>query len=191
MSADEELPHGRASRAGKNRPSTAILEDAGRGGFAAIEAEGAHERWRLARRTARAVFTDPAAVTPRQVALLGEQGLAQFVEELRSAARFLIRRERGKSAADQDSDPMSTDPRVARRRATDSGRPTAPLRRPAAFGKAKPPSQPSYGAAWLNSFRPSESVRHFATDVLNWSGFLAATLVGAAVVSRLFVVPFL
>lgn len=191
MSADEELPHGRASRAGKNRPSTAIREGAGRSAFAAIEAEGTHERWQLARRAARAVFTDPAAVTPRQVALLGEQGLAQFVEELRSATRFLIRRERGKFAIDQAGDAVSPDPHIARRQATDRVPPSAPLRRPAAFGKAKPPSQPSYGTAWLSSFRPGGSIRRFVSDVLNWSSFLAATLVGAVVISRLFVVPFL
>ncbi|MDN3624870.1 hypothetical protein [Methylobacterium isbiliense] len=191
MSVDKDRPHGRASRAGKDRPSTAIQEGTGRGAFASIEAEGTRERWQLARRTARAVFADPAAVTPRQVALLGEQGLAQFVEELRSATRLLIRREREKFTADQAADAVSPAPRVARRQATDPVRSPAPLGRPAAFGRAKPPSQPSYGAARLSSFRPGGSVRRFVTDVLNWSGFLAATLVGAVVVVRLFVVPFL
>ncbi|WP_419829839.1 hypothetical protein [Methylobacterium sp.] len=159
------------------------------GSFAAIEAEGAREHWLLARRTAQAVFTDPAAVTPRRMALLGEQGLARFVEEVRAAARLLIKREREKGAEAQNCDATVPDQSAAATIEPDPSPTAVTIRRPYAFRMAKTSPRRPIGTAWMARLRPSASVRSFAVDVMTWTALLAVTLIGMLAAYRLLLLP--
>lgn len=73
-----------------------------------IVADGDYERGELARNTARAVFQQPALVTPRRIKLLGEEGLAAFVAEVRSIAMGFIKRERERPTNTSRSSSSST-----------------------------------------------------------------------------------
>lgn len=154
--------------------------------FAAIEAEGARERWLLARRTARSVFNDPAQVTPRCMALLGEQGLATFVDEVRSAARHLIRREREKLAA--EAHPEGPAPGGATsERITEPKPKTAASRRrrrPASFQAPRPAPQPSMARRLVGRLRPNGALRRFVGDALFWSLLPTMILVGVVMAYR-------
>lgn len=154
--------------------------------FAAIEAEGARERWLLARRTARSVFNNPAQVTPRCMALLGEQGLATFVDEVRAAARLLIRREREKRSA--EAHPAEPAPGGATSEHIIEPKPkTAVSRRrrgPASFQAPRPAPRPSMARRLVGRLRPNGALRRFVGDTLFWSVLPAMILIGIVMAYR-------
>lgn len=154
--------------------------------FAAIEAEGTRERWLLARRTARSVFTDPALVTPRRMALLGEQGLAAFVDEVRSAARYLIRRERENLAAEPQPDAPAPEQTAESATEPEPAPQAARRRRPAAFRAPRPAPPVSILETLARRLRPGAALKRFAADTLIWSALLAAVLVGTVTAYRTF-----
>lgn len=189
MSTDLDLhPEAHAPEAAVDdaaAPPAAVETRLGPTRFAAIEAEGAQERWLLARRTARSVFTDPAVVTPRRMALLGEQGLATFVDEVRAAARFLIRREREKRAAEpQPGEPAPAE--VAGDGTTEPERapPASRRRRPAAFQAPRPAPRASILETLDRRVRPGADLRRFLGDVLFWSALPAVILVAVVTAYR-------
>jgi hypothetical protein len=55
------------------------------------QVDGEAERRRLANTLAWAIFREPAFVTRRRLTLLGEEGLAEFVAEVRCIALILVR----------------------------------------------------------------------------------------------------
>lgn len=158
--------------------------------FESIEAEGARERWLLARRTARSVFTDPALVTPRRMALLGEQGLAVFVDEVRSAARYLIRKERAKRTAEPQTDNSAPDEAAPDEATGDGttelkrGSPVSRRRRPAAFQAPRPAARDPIARTLVRRLRPGPDLKRFAVDTLFWSTLPPAILIAAVLAYR-------
>ena len=105
-----------------------------------IVSEGERERLALARRAGHAVFSDPASVTPRVLALLGEVGLAKFVQQIRADADWFVMREREEHQAEGSVG-------AGNRLGKTTGPPTVKrpprYRRPAEFGRAAPSAKPS------------------------------------------------
>lgn len=181
--ANSVAPEARAD--GAAAPSAPVEAWVGPTSFAAIEAEGARERWLLARSTARSVFTDPALVTPRRMALLGEQGLATFVDEVRAAARYLIRREREKRAADAyPEEPASDEATGDHSTEPKLGTTATRRRRPAAFQAPTPGPQFAILRTLVARLRPGAGLQRFLGDALFWSVLPAVILVSVVLAYR-------
>ena len=131
------------------------------------------------------MFTDPAVVTPRRMALLGEQGLAAFVDEVRAAARFLIRREREKRAAEPQPGDCAPD-EAAGDGTTEPERapPASRRRRPATFQAPRPSPRASILETLGRRVRPGAALRHFLGDALFWSTLPAVILVAVVTAYR-------
>ncbi len=146
-----------------------------------IVSEGEGERLALSHRAAHAVFRDPASVTPRLMALLGEVGLAEFVQQIRDDAEWLILREREKRQAGGSVEAENG-----------LGKTTAPppvkrpprYRRPANFGKPTPPAKPSLVERGVGCVLPV--LRTLFTDVAIYSVIAGISLAVLIVGARLF-----
>lgn len=145
MPVDNEGSGDEAGKAGASNPPVdpiASPEDAHRPNADTLDgivSEGERERLALSRRTGRAVFRNPASVTPRVLALLGEIGVAEFVEQIRADAEFLILRAKNQpeGSAEAGSPPAETATRPP------PVNPRARYRRPAPFGRPAAPAKPS------------------------------------------------
>lgn len=139
-----------------------------------IVAEGDDERWQLARKTARAVFWEPALVTPRCLALLGEQGIAAFVDEVRALARGLIRQERAQQAGSSTTGSGSENA-PEQRPAADAPRQPKKLRRPAPLGLLQP-QEVSKAEVVKRRLQMSKSTKAFISDAVFGSIIAAVAL---------------
>lgn len=137
--------------------------------FDAVEAEGNEARWKAAKETALAVFNSPALVTPRRITRLGEEGLAAFVDEVRSIAQAYIRRERSRQA---ETPPQTSEPVGKGASRKEQPKLKLKLRRPAPFGVAQPVKQ---------TFVRLKDVKAFVSDLL----FGSLSAVGAIVIAIL------
>lgn len=151
---------------GKPPQSSEIAAKLNTEGLDAILSEGEQERLSLARRTARAVFRDPASVTPRRLALLGEVGLAEFVEQIRADADVLMEKERqkclsGVSAQAEGQTPVQPP----------AEKPV--FRQPALFRRPRPTPKRSFLQKWHQCLTPSHQVQKFLLDTATYSGIAA------------------
>jgi hypothetical protein len=148
--------------AGSRRASAEAVPE--RQTIESIVTEGDDERWLLARRTALEVFRTPALVTPRCMALLGEQGIAAFVDEVRSLAKGFIQRERDRLVSSSASGSNSADP-ATKRPAADAPLQPRNFRKPASLSLAQFEA-PSMTEMLKLRLQMSDSTKAFISDAL-------------------------
>ena len=139
-----------------------------------IVADSDDERWQLARKIACAVFREPALVTPRRMALLGEEGLSAFVDEVRSLAKGFINRERNRQVNPSASGSAEIDPKPERPKAHAS-RQSRKLRSPAPVGLVQP-EKLSKAEALKRRFQMSKNAKAFISDAVLASAATAIAL---------------